>query len=68
MSASVEMNHRIVIVELFHTGHKASEIIRDTGYAPRTVYRIVSNLRQGKGIQRKAYSPRSDRIRTKRFL
>ena len=62
------MNHRIVIAELFHAGHKASEIIRDTGYAPRTVYRIVSNLRQGKGIQRKAHSPRSDRIRTKRFL
>ena len=38
MSASVEMNHRIVIVELFHAEHKASEIIRDTGYAPRTVY------------------------------
>ena len=48
MSANVEMNHRIVIAELFHAGHKASEIIRDTGYAPRTVYRIVSNLRQGK--------------------
>ena len=38
MSASVEMNHRIVIAKLFHAGHKASEIIRDTGYAPRTVY------------------------------
>ena len=68
MSASVEMNHRIVIAELFHAGHKASEIIRDTGYAPRTVYRIVSNLRQGKGIRKKAHSPRSDRIHTKRFL
>ena len=32
MSASVEINHRIVIAELFHAGHKVSEIIRDTGY------------------------------------
>lgn len=68
MSDSVEKNRRIVIAELFHAGRKASEIIRDTGYAPRTVYRIVSNLRDGKGILRKAHSPRNDKIRTKRFL
>ena len=68
MSASVVKNHRIVIAGLFHAGRKASGIIRDTGYAPRTVYRIVSNLRDGKGILRKAHSPRSDKIRTKRFL
>ena len=49
MSGSVEKNCRIVIAELFHARRKASEIIRDTGYAPRTVYRIVSNLRDGKG-------------------
>ena len=68
MSDSVEKNRRMVIAELFHAGRKASEIIRDTGYAPRTVYRILSNLREGKGILRKAYSPKSDKIRTKRFL
>ena len=68
MSDSVEKNRRIVIAELFHAGCKASEIIRDTGYAPRTVYRIVSNLRDGKGILKKAHSPRNDKIRTKRFF
>ena len=45
MSARVELIHKIVklliinfIINLFHAGHKASDIIRDTDYAPRTVY------------------------------
>ena len=48
MSASVELNHLIVIVELSHPSHMASAIIRDTDYAPRIVYKVLSNLRQGK--------------------
>ena len=63
-----ELNHRIVISELFHVGKKTSDIIKDTGYASRTVYRIVSNLRKGKSIERKSHAPRADKIRTKRFL
>ena len=34
---------------------------------PKAVYRIVSNLGQGKGIQIKSSSPKSDRFHTKRF-
>ena len=55
--------------KVVHAGHKTSNFIRDTGYAPRTIlYRMQSNLRQGKGIQKKVHIPASDKIRTKRFL
>ena len=63
-----ELNHRIVISELFHAGKKTSDIIKDTGYASQTVYRIVSNLRKAKSIERKSHDPRADKICTKRFL
>ena len=62
------MNHRIVTAELFHAEHKTSDFIRDTGYSPRTVHCIVANLRKGKGIERKAYSSRSDKICTTSFF
>ena len=62
MFANVELNHRIVIAELLHA------VMRDTGYAPRTVYRILSSLGQGKDIQRKAHGPNSDRKHTKFFF
>ena len=63
-----ELNHRIVISKLFHAGKKTSDIIKDTGYPSRTAYRIVSNLRKGKSIERKSHAPRADKICTKRFL
>ena len=34
MSAGDALNHAIVIAELFHADHKASDTIRDSGYAP----------------------------------
>lgn len=43
-------------------------LVADTGYTPMTVHRIIANLRKGKGIKRKAPSPRSDQIRTRRFI
>ena len=60
-----ELNHKSknVISELFHAGKKTSDIIKDTGYASQTVYRIVSNLRKGKSIKRKSHAPRADKIR-----
>ena len=67
MSATVELNHRIVIEGLLHSKHQASEIIRDTGYALRTVYRIVrSNERQR--YQRKVCNLRTYTIHSKSFL
>ena len=68
MSASVALKNRIIVIaNLFHTRHKACNIIRGTGYAPTTVYRIVSNVKQGEGIQMKAHRPRSDRIKYQKF-
>ena len=46
----------------------ASNNIRDTGYAPTTVHRIESNLRNAKTSKMKDLNPRNDRIRTQRFL
>ena len=39
MSFSVEFHHRTVTAELLHNEYTASDIIRDTGYATRTVCR-----------------------------
>ena len=68
MKISVESSHRMIIAELHHIGHKSSGIIKETGYAARTVYHTVVSLKQGNGIQRKTHSPRSDNKHTKRFL
>ena len=62
MSDSVELNNTTSIAKLFHTCHKASDTIRDTGFGPRIiVYRIIWSLTLGKGR-------RSDRIQTKMFI
>ena len=42
--------------------------IKNTSYGPRIDYPILSNLRQNKGIQMKAFRPRYDRICNKRFF
>ena len=48
MIAGVQLNQRVVTAVLLHARHKVSDIISETGYAPRTVYGMASNLRQNK--------------------
>ena len=57
MSVTVDLKHKIANAELILSWHKASCIIRDTGYVPRTVYGIVWKL-----IQMIAHYHRSNRI------
>ena len=40
------MNHEIIIADLFHSVHLASDISRDTDYAPRTGNNIEIKARQ----------------------
>ena len=63
-----EFNRRNVIAELYSAGKCARKIIKATGHAKSTVYRIVSCLKAGKGVERKPHDSRSDIKRTPRFL
>ena len=69
MSCRVELYHKIAVAELLLHADTKRDIIRDAfSYAPGIIYRIVPNLRQSKGIQKKAHNIRSVRIRTKKFI
>ena len=50
------------------TGNSVSDIIKSTGYAKLTVYRVVAAFDAEGKVQRSRHSPRSDRKRTKTFL
>ena len=68
MAKGEEFNRRNVITEWYRAGNCATEIIKATGYAKSTIYRIVSCLKAGKGVERKPYDSRNDIKRTPRFL
>ena len=68
MAKGEEFNCRNVIAELYRSGKCATEIIKATGYVKSTVYRIVSCLKAGKGVERKPHDSKSDIKRTFCFL
>ena len=68
MNISVESSRRIVVAELQRARYKGSGIIKETGHAASAVDRTAASLKQGNSIQRKTYSPRSDKKRTKWFF
>ena len=55
MAKGEEFNRRNVIAELYRPGNCATEIIKATRNAKSTVYRIVSCLKAGKGVERKPH-------------
>ncbi|KAF2362962.1 Homeobox domain-like [Trinorchestia longiramus] len=63
-----ELARRTTICELRRAGNSVSDIIKSTGYAKSTVYRIVSAFDAKGKVQRSRHSPCSDRKRTKTFL
>ena len=68
MAKGEEFNRRNVIAKLYRAGNCETEIIKATGYAKSTVYRIFSCLKAGKGVERKPHDSKSDIKRTPRFL
>ena len=63
-----ELAQRTTICELRRAGSSVSDIIKSTGYAKSTVYRVVAAFDAEGKVQRSRHSPRSDRKRTKTFL
>lgn len=63
-----ELARRTTICELRRAGSSVSDIIKSTGYAKSTVYRVVAAFDAEGKVQRSRHSPRSDRKRTKTFL
>ena len=63
-----ELARRTTICELRRAGSSVSDIIKNTGYAKSTVYRVVTAFDAEGKVQRSRHSPRSDRKRTKTFL
>ena len=55
MAKGEEFNRRNVIAELYRADNCATEIIKATGHAKSTVYRIVSCLKAGKEVERKPH-------------
>ena len=63
-----ELARRTTICEMRRAGNSVSDIIKSTGYAKSTVYRVVAAFDAEGKVQRSRHSPRSDRKRTKTFL
>ena len=63
-----ELARRTTICELRRAGNFVSDIIKSTGYAKSTVYRVAAAFDAEDKVQRSRLSPRSDRKRTKTFL
>ena len=63
-----ELARRTTICEMRHAWSSVSDIIKSTGYAKSTVYRVVSAFDAEGKVQRSRNSPRSGRKRTKTFL
>ena len=64
----MESARRSVIAEMHRAGHSAKTIFDATGYAKRTVYRILRKLNDGEDVQRRQHKPRSDRKRTSHLV
>ena len=63
-----ELARRTTICELIRAGSSVSDIIKSTGYAKSSIYRVVAAFDAEGKVQRSRLSPRSDRKRTKTFL
>ena len=63
-----ELARRTTICEMRRAGNSPSDIVKSTGYAKTTVYRVVANFDAEGKVERSRHSPRSDRKRTKTFL
>ena len=63
-----ELARTTTICELRRAGRSVSDIIKSTGYAKSTVYRVVAAFDAEGKVQRSRHSPHSDRKRTKTFL
>ena len=63
-----ELARRTTICEMRRAGNSVSDIIKSTGYAKSTVYRVVAAFDAEGKVQRSWHSPRSDQKRTKTFL
>ena len=59
---------RTTICELRRAGNSCPEIIRSTGFAKSTFYRIVAKFDSQGTVERKTHNPRKDCKRTKTFL
>ena len=67
MSANVELNHSIVIAELFYTGHNVSGIIETLPMFLKFVIKLYYiKLQSGQRHPMKVHIPRSQRIHEKR--
>ena len=56
-----ELARRTTICELRRAGSSVPDIIKNTGYAKSTVYRVVTAFDAEGKVQRCRHSPRSDR-------
>ena len=63
-----ELARRTTMCEMRRVGNSVSDIIKSTGYAKSTVYRVVAAFDTEGNVQRNRLSPRRDRKRTKTFL
>ena len=64
----VELERRTTISEKRLAGNSVSVIIKSTGIAKSTAYRVVTAFDAEGEDQKSRHSPRSDRKRTKTFL
>lgn len=63
-----ELARRTTICEMRRAGNSVSDIIKSTGYAKSTVYRVATAFDDEGKVERSQHCPRSDRKRTKTFL
>ncbi|QQP50127.1 Transposable element tcb2 transposase [Caligus rogercresseyi] len=64
----MEQARRTTICELRRAGHSAAAIFKMTQYNRKTVYNVVKAFDEEGKTTRKDHSPRSDKIRTPRFV
>ncbi|QQP53659.1 Transposable element tcb2 transposase [Caligus rogercresseyi] len=64
----MEQARRTTICELWRAGHSAAAIFKMTQYNRKTVYNVVKAFDEEGKTTRKDHSPRSDKIRTPRFV
>ena len=63
-----ELLQRAIICEIRRAKNSVSDIIKSTGYAKSTVYRVIAAFDAEGKVQRSRHSPRSDWKRTETFL
>lgn len=64
----MEQARRSAIIELYRAGHSGGTIVNLLKYPKSTVYDVIKRYDETGETKRKEHDPRSDKIRTPRFL